>query len=185
MRLGIGKDGPMQCTTGFWWILFTLRFLLSAEPLHTKHWYMTRRFCFQLSTLNPFTWEHPAGLMTENTFEFLCISAMKWSHEENYPPIVPFCQAMRGRRCVPYTCVERFSIPSLHKYVIPDDNNARKLVLKLSTLWYCIFQVGCFNGRQWNSTEHRGRRNPCDTKRWLADGLYPVALIGYRACHFR
>lgn len=81
---------------------------------------------------------------------------LNWSHEENYPPIVPFCQAMRGRRCVPYTCVERFSISSLHKYVILGDNYARKLVVKLSTLWYCIFQVGCFNGRQWNSTEPVG-----------------------------
>ncbi len=58
-------------------------------------------------------------------------------------------------------------------------------MVKLNTLWYCIFQVGCFNGRQWNSTEHRGRRNPCEVKRRLADGLRFVAVIGQRPCHFR
>lgn len=95
------------------------------------------------------------------------------------------CEPRQGRRCVPYTCGARFSTPPLHENVIPGENLARELVVKLNTLWYCIFQVGCFNGRQWNSTEHRGRRNPCEVKRRLADGLRFVAAIGQHPCHFR
>lgn len=73
-----------------------LRFLVSAEPLHTKHWYITRRFCFQLSTLNAFTWEHPAGLMTQPSSEFLCVSEMKSAQLKSRGELSSDCSVLPG-----------------------------------------------------------------------------------------